>query len=83
MVSSSNLRLFLALWPPAPVRDALQALQRSWRWPQGAALVARGRLHGRLHFPGQVPLETPGRKQIDALTQRLEAAGYTVEERGA
>jgi threonine dehydratase len=28
-------------------------------------------------------LETSGRKQIDALKQRLEAAGYAVEERGA
>jgi threonine dehydratase len=28
-------------------------------------------------------LETSGRKQIDALKHRLEAAGYTVEERGA
>jgi threonine dehydratase len=28
-------------------------------------------------------LETSGRKQIDALKQRLEAAGYSVEERGA
>ena len=28
-------------------------------------------------------LETSGRKQIDALKQRLESAGYAVEERGA
>ena len=28
-------------------------------------------------------LETSGRKQIDALKQRLEAGGYSVEERGA
>jgi threonine dehydratase len=28
-------------------------------------------------------LETSGRKQIDALKQRLESAGYSVEERGA
>ena len=31
----------------------------------------------------ELTLETTGRKQIDALTERLEAAGYTVEERGA
>jgi threonine dehydratase len=31
----------------------------------------------------EVTLETSGRKQIDALKQRLEAAGYAVEERGA
>jgi threonine dehydratase len=31
----------------------------------------------------ELTLETSGRKQIDALKQRLESAGYTVEERGA
>ncbi|HUF94373.1 MAG TPA: threonine ammonia-lyase [Candidatus Limnocylindria bacterium] len=31
----------------------------------------------------ELTLETSGRTQIDALTQRLEAAGYPVEERGA
>ena len=31
----------------------------------------------------ELTLETTGRKQIDALTARLEAAGYAVEERGA
>jgi threonine dehydratase len=30
----------------------------------------------------ELTLETSGRKTIDALKQRLEAAGYTVEERG-
>jgi threonine dehydratase len=31
----------------------------------------------------ELTLETSGRKTIDALKQRLEAAGYSVEERGA
>jgi len=31
----------------------------------------------------ELTLETSGRKQIDALTERLESAGYSVEERGA
>jgi len=31
----------------------------------------------------ELTLETSGRKQIDALKQRLEAAGYSAEERGA
>jgi threonine dehydratase len=31
----------------------------------------------------ELTLETSGRKQIDALKQRLEVAGYVVEERGA
>jgi threonine dehydratase len=31
----------------------------------------------------ELTLETSGRKQIDALRQRLEAGGYSIEERGA
>ena len=30
----------------------------------------------------ELTLETSGRKHIDALKQRLEAGGYSVEERG-
>lgn len=51
-----TVRLFLALWPPERVRQALQAIQARWHWPQGAALVAAERLHVTLHFLGQVPL---------------------------
>lgn len=49
-------RLFLALWPPSPIRSALQAWQQQWGWPPGAALVDPQRLHLTLHFLGQVPL---------------------------
>lgn len=53
-------RLFLALWPPEPVRAALQAMQAAWHWPEGAALVPPQRLHVTLHFLGQVPLARVG-----------------------
>lgn len=52
-----TVRLFLALWPTSQVREALQALQARWRWPEGAALVDAARLHLTLHFLGPVPLE--------------------------
>jgi 2'-5' RNA ligase len=50
----NNLRLFLALWPPAPVHAALVQHQRDWSWPAGAARVAPERLHITLHFLGAV-----------------------------
>lgn len=51
-----SVRLFLALWPPAKVRAALQDLQSRWQWPDGAARVPPERLHVTLHFLGQVPV---------------------------
>lgn len=47
-------RLFIALWPEAPVRDALQALQARWRWPREARPVPPEDLHVTLHFLGAV-----------------------------
>lgn len=49
-------RLFLALWPPPEVRQALAAQQARWAWPPGAALVAPEALHLTLHFIGPVPV---------------------------
>jgi len=54
-VPPKALRLFTALWPPPPVRDALAALRDRWQWPAGAALVEAARLHVTLHFLGSVP----------------------------
>jgi 2'-5' RNA ligase len=59
-------RLFVAVWPDAPVRDALAAWQAAWIWPPGAALVPSERLHLTLHFLGGVATE-----QLAALTERL------------
>ena len=69
MVNARNpslWRLFVALWPDAPARDALAAWQRAWTWPPGAALVPSERLHLTLHFLGNVALE-----QLPALTEGL------------
>lgn len=49
-----NLRLFLALWPDEATRGALASWQQAWRWPPGAACVAREHLHVTLHFLGDV-----------------------------
>jgi 2'-5' RNA ligase len=49
------LRLFIALWPPASTRRALQDWQRRWEWPASAAVVAPEKLHLTLHFLGAVP----------------------------
>lgn len=49
-------RLFYALWPDASAREALQAQQRAWRWPDGVVLTPPERLHLTLHFLGDVPI---------------------------
>lgn len=48
-------RLFLALWPPPEVAQALAQLQARWTWPAGAAVVDPVKLHVTLHFIGAVP----------------------------
>ena len=51
------LRLFVALWPDPPTREAVALWQRAWTWPQGAALVPARALHLTLHFLGNVPAQ--------------------------
>ena len=53
---SPAARLFLALWPPDVVREALLRAARQWQWPPGASLTRPERLHLTLHFIGPVPL---------------------------
>lgn len=48
-------RLFLALWPDAPTRRAMQAWQQALHWPSNARLTAPPHLHLTLHFIGNVP----------------------------
>ncbi len=54
---SPTLRLFLALWPGAAVRERLRAARDAWSWPRGATPVATDKLHLTLHFLGAVPAE--------------------------
>jgi len=46
------VRLFLALWPEAPLRAQLAAYRDAWRWPPGAKPMADATLHLTLHFVG-------------------------------
>jgi 2'-5' RNA ligase len=50
-----DLRLFLALWPPADVAAQLQAIAQGWQWPPSARRTPPERLHITLHFIGAVP----------------------------
>jgi 2'-5' RNA ligase len=50
-----NARLFLALWPDPPMRDALRAWRDAWTWPRGASPVHTDKLHLTLHFLGDQP----------------------------
>jgi 2'-5' RNA ligase len=59
-------RLFLALWPTAALRRALDAHDRLWSWPAQAARVEPARRHVTLHFLGAVP-----RSQVGALADAL------------
>lgn len=52
--SPDTLRLFLALWPPAGMVDALQAHAAAWSWPSQARPTRPERLHVTLHFLGAV-----------------------------
>jgi 2'-5' RNA ligase len=52
-----HLRLFIALWPPAGVREALVLWQREWQWPERASVVVPERLHATIHFLGDVAPE--------------------------
>ena len=61
-------RLFLALWPEAPLRTRLAACRDDWRWPAGAKPVADATLHLTLHFIGAL-----ARARIPALAASLAA----------
>jgi 2'-5' RNA ligase len=66
----TSLRLFLALWPPADVRTALEEHAAAWAWPAGARRTRGERLHVTLHFLGEVPAD-----RVPALQSGL-AAGW-------
>ena len=51
----ASWRLFLGLWPPPQVREALAAHGDRWSWPAAARRTGAERLHITLHFLGNVP----------------------------
>jgi 2'-5' RNA ligase len=51
---NGGMRLFLALWPDAAVRQRLVDALSAWVWPPRAVVVPPERLHLTLHFLGQV-----------------------------
>lgn len=61
-----SARLFVALWPGAELRDALQAWSGQCPWNAEAKRVSPERLHLTLHFLGDVP-----RQRLPALRQAL------------
>ncbi|HEX6706456.1 MAG TPA: RNA 2',3'-cyclic phosphodiesterase [Albitalea sp.] len=63
---SDVARVFVGVWPPDEVRDAVVRHAAGWSWPRGAALVRPDKLHMTLHFLGDVARERlPG--LMDAL----------------
>lgn len=54
-MGGEQARLFLALWPPPTVRQALLDWLASAAWPPGAKPTPADRLHLTLHFIGMVP----------------------------
>jgi RNA 2',3'-cyclic 3'-phosphodiesterase len=63
-------RWFLACWPDAATRRALQAHQAAWHWPPQARPTPPARLHLTLHFLGPLAGEA-----VAALRQALDGIG--------
>jgi 2'-5' RNA ligase len=68
MSGRDPVRLFLALWPEAPLRARLADYRDAWRWPTGAKPVADASLHLTLHFIGAL-----ARARVPALSASLAA----------
>jgi 2'-5' RNA ligase len=52
---TTTATLFLALWPGAALREALEVEQARWQWPPTARPVEAASLHLTLHYLGLVP----------------------------
>lgn len=70
-------RLFIALWPPPPVREAIAAWQSAWAWPRQAAKVKAERLHLTLHFLGDVAVAQA--QDLSTRLARVEPAAFALE----
>jgi 2'-5' RNA ligase len=74
MRSPASVRLFIALWPPDPVRDAIAQWQSQWKWSERARPVRPERLHVTLHFLGAVP---PSRvRDLEYVLQQIPTPGF-------
>ncbi len=70
------MRLFLALWPDAAVRQRLVDAQSAWPWPPRAVPVPAERLHLTLHYLGETDdaVATVLRERLPALPAPFELA---------
>ena len=66
MSDRDPVRLFLALWPDAPLGARLAAYRDAWRWPAGTKPVTDATLHLTLHFIGAL-----ARHRLPPLTAAL------------
>ncbi|MEJ6022907.1 RNA 2',3'-cyclic phosphodiesterase [Ramlibacter sp. PS4R-6] len=76
MRAPATVRLFIALWPPEPVREAIALWQAQWQWPQQATLVKAERLHATLHFLGDVAPERV--LDLKYVLDRVAAQGFAL-----
>ena len=65
-MSHDSVRMFTALWPGQPVREALSQWRDGVAWAASASPVRTEQLHVTLHFLGSVP-----RQRIPELAQGL------------
>lgn len=76
MNGAPGTRLFTALWPAPPTRDAALAWQAAGRWPEGTQRVAPDRLHVTLHFIG--PVADARLPEIAAALRGLRGGAFTL-----
>ncbi|MFI4891574.1 MAG: RNA 2',3'-cyclic phosphodiesterase [Steroidobacterales bacterium] len=72
-----GVRLFFALRPPEPVREALAAAGAVLPLAAPARLVARENYHLTIAFIGTVPV--PALERVRRIGQRLRASAFTIE----
>ncbi|MBL8351657.1 MAG: RNA 2',3'-cyclic phosphodiesterase [Burkholderiaceae bacterium] len=74
--AAPTARLFIALWPPPRVRQALAACRDATAWPAGAAPTASDKLHLTLHFIGSV---AAGRVDAIAAALQVPVQGFDLQ----
>ena len=77
-MSTASLRLFVALWPDAALRNALAARRDAVPWPAGTRPTPDDKLHITLHFIGSWPAAALPRLE-EALTAVPPAPRFELE----